>query len=78
MRRLKLVLEYDGGAYHGWQSQKNASAVQDILEAKLKVLLRKRAARSFDAIAKALGAIANLFSIDECQNFFCSAGYEAE
>jgi len=41
MRRIKLVLEYDGTAYHGWQSQKNAAAVQDVLAAKLKVLLRE-------------------------------------
>src|SRR5690606_2790809 len=39
---------------------------------KLKALLRKRAARSFDAISKALGDIISLFSINECQNFFKS------
>ena len=45
---------------------------------KLKALLRKRAARSFDAISKALGDIISLFSINKCQNFFKAAGYEAE
>ena len=45
---------------------------------KLKTLLRKRAARSFDAITKALGDIVSLFSVEECQNFFRAAGYEAE
>jgi tRNA pseudouridine38-40 synthase len=40
-RRIKLVLEYDGTAFHGWQSQKNASALQDLLAAKLKVLLKE-------------------------------------
>ena len=40
-RRIKLVLEYDGTAYHGWQSQKNASAVQDLLRDRLKVLLKE-------------------------------------
>jgi tRNA pseudouridine38-40 synthase len=40
-RRIKLVLEYDGTAFHGWQSQKNASALQDLVAAKLKVLLRE-------------------------------------
>lgn len=45
---------------------------------KLKTLLRKRAARSFDAISKALGDICDLFSINECRNFFKAAGYEAE
>ena len=46
--------------------------------AKLKALLRKRAARTFDAIAQALGDIVALFSVEECRNFFKAAGYEAE
>jgi transposase len=45
---------------------------------KLKSLLRKRAARSFDKITKALGDIITLFSVNECRNFFKAAGYEAE
>ena len=45
---------------------------------KLKALLRKRAARSFDAITQALGDIVGLFSVTECRNFFKAAGYEAE
>lgn len=45
---------------------------------KLKALLRKRAARSFDAISDALGEIVDLFSIFECRNFFKAAGYEAD
>ena len=43
---------------------------------KLKTLLRKRAARSFDAIANALGEIVDLFSVTECRNYFKAAGYE--
>ena len=31
-RNFVLVLRYDGTAYHGWQSQKNALSVQDILQ----------------------------------------------
>jgi transposase len=45
---------------------------------KLKALLRKRAARSFDAISKAIGEIVGLFSVTECRNFFKAAGYEAD
>lgn len=41
MPRYKLTVEYEGTAYHGWQSQKNAASVQDILAAKLEVLLRQ-------------------------------------
>ncbi len=43
--------------------------------AKLKALLRKRAARSFEAIANALGEIIDLFSFAECRNYFKAAGY---
>jgi len=45
---------------------------------KLKTLLRKRAARNFDAITTALGEICNLFSVTECRNYFKAAGYEAD
>lgn len=31
MRNIKLIIEYDGTAYHGWQSQSNAITVQDIV-----------------------------------------------
>ena len=44
---------------------------------KLKALLRKRAARSFDAICNALGEICDLFEPQQCRNFFKAAGYEA-
>jgi transposase len=50
----------------------------EIAFSKLKALLRKRAARSFGAITKALGDIISLFSVAECRNFFKAAGYEAE
>ena len=31
-RNLKLTLEYDGAGYHGWQRQKNAPTIQEIIE----------------------------------------------
>lgn len=42
---------------------------------KLKTLLRKRAARTFDEISDALGDICDLFNPSECLNFFKAAGY---
>lgn len=45
---------------------------------KLKTLLRKRAARSFDAIAEAIDEICNLYSATECRNYFKAAGYELD
>jgi transposase len=44
---------------------------------KLKALLRKAAARSFDTISNALGKICNLYTANECRNYFKAAGYEA-
>ena len=44
---------------------------------KLKARLRKKAARTFDALCGALGDICHLFEPAECRNFFKAAGYEA-
>lgn len=43
--------------------------------AKLKTLLRKAMARSFDALWKTIGHLLNLFPPKQCQNFFSNAGY---
>ena len=47
--------------------------------AKLKALIRKAAARSYDALWQAVGAnfFCELFSDEECYNYFKAAGYEA-
>src|SRR5215831_7048140 len=39
MRRVKLVLEYDGTDYVGWQIQANGRSVQATLENELRTLL---------------------------------------
>ena len=43
---------------------------------KLKAHLRKIGARAFDELLKAIGDVCNLFSLDECQNYFQAAGYD--
>jgi transposase len=43
--------------------------------AKLKALLRARAVRTIDALWRAIGEICDLFSPQECQNYFDAAGY---
>jgi tRNA pseudouridine38-40 synthase len=35
---FKLIIEYDGTAYHGWQRQKNAPTVQGAIEAALGIM----------------------------------------
>ncbi len=42
---------------------------------KLKAHLRRLAVRSFDALWRAVGDVCDLFSPDECLNFFHAAGY---
>ncbi len=38
MRNIKLIMEYDGTNYHGWQIQKNAVTVQECIENAIKKL----------------------------------------
>ena len=44
--------------------------------AKLKALIRKAAARSYDQLWKAVGHVCDLFKEQECYNFFKAAGYK--
>lgn len=60
MRRIRLILEYDGTAYAGWQRQENAMTVQQRLEEALRTLTGEKAltvtgASRTDAGVHALG-----------------------
>ena len=44
---------------------------------KLKALIRKAAARTYEDLWQAVGRVCELFSDEECYNFFTAAGYEA-
>jgi tRNA pseudouridine38-40 synthase len=35
MRNIRIVIEYEGTRYHGWQRQKNEETIQEILERKI-------------------------------------------
>jgi tRNA pseudouridine38-40 synthase len=63
MRRIKLVLEYCGTRYHGWQVQPNALSVQECLERPLTHMTngpaRLHAAGRTDAGVHALGQVAH-------------------
>jgi tRNA pseudouridine38-40 synthase len=41
MGNLKLVIEYDGTDYHGWQKQDRHATIQGILEEKIGILTRE-------------------------------------
>jgi tRNA pseudouridine38-40 synthase len=63
MRTLKLVLEYDGFDYCGWQVQAQAPTIQGVIEAALEKLLgegvRIHGAGRTDAKVHALGQVAS-------------------
>lgn len=45
---------------------------------KLKGLIRKAAARTYDELWQAVGQVCELFSPGECANYLAAAGYEAD
>jgi hypothetical protein len=49
----------------------------EMVFSKLKALIRKAAARTYEELWKAVGRVCDLFSDEECYNFFKAAGYEA-
>jgi len=66
VERMALVLEYHGGNYHGFQSQKNVPTVQDELEAAIKMfsgeVVRVRGASRTDAGVHAKGQVVDFIS----------------
>jgi transposase len=46
--------------------------------AKLKALIRRAAARTYDELWQAVGHVCNIFTEEECYNFFKAAGYETD
>ena len=45
---------------------------------KLKALIRKAAARTYQELWKAVGHVCDLFSDEECYNFLKAAGYKTD
>lgn len=70
-RNFKLVLEYDGASYHGWQRQVGVLTVQEVLEARLEIMLqspvRVRASGRTDAGVHAEGQVVNFYSTTSMQ-----------
>jgi tRNA pseudouridine38-40 synthase len=64
--QYRLLLEYDGTEYHGWQLQPNARTLQQVIETALATVLRQparlHAAGRTDAGVHALGQVATFRS----------------
>jgi tRNA pseudouridine38-40 synthase len=62
-KKFKLVIEYDGTAYHGWQRQKSDRSIQAEIEKALAVMTRQTvpiaASGRTDAGVHALGQVAH-------------------
>jgi hypothetical protein len=52
------------------------NGVHALIFAKLQTLLRNAAARTHEDLWKAVGAVCDLFTEDECFNYFVDAGYK--
>ena len=65
-KNYKLVLEYDGSNYHGWQRQRGVLTIQEVVETRLAIMtqapVRLTGAGRTDAGVHAKGQVANFFS----------------
>lgn len=65
-RNIKLTIEYDGTNYHGWQSQINAVAIQDIIKDAVEKLTGESCkligSSRTDVGVHALGQVANFMT----------------
>lgn len=66
MRNIKLIVEYDGSDYQGWQIQKSDPTIQGVIEEKLGIILNQRTrvvgSGRTDAGVHALNQVANFFT----------------
>lgn len=63
MRHIRLILEYDGTSYSGWQSQRNGLAIQDVVSSAIEKMTEEkpglRGASRTDAGVHARGQVAS-------------------
>jgi tRNA pseudouridine38-40 synthase len=63
MRNIKIIVEYDGTEYHGWQRQPNGITIQEILEEKIASITQEKitliGSGRTDAGVHAIGQVAN-------------------
>ncbi len=62
MKRVRMIVAYDGTAYHGWQFQLNGLSIEEVLNEALSALLKEEikviGASRTDAGVHALGNVA--------------------
>lgn len=72
MRNIKMILEYDGTDYHGWQIQDREPTIQEIIEDRLKSItketIRTISSGRTDAGVHALGQVINFYTKSSMDN----------
>jgi len=65
-KNIRLILEYDGTRYHGWQRQKGQSTIQEAIEDKIRLMTRETstliASGRTDAGVHALNQVCNFIT----------------
>lgn len=78
MRNIKLIIEYEGTNYAGWQEQKGLPTIQGTIQDKIKIItgedVKVTAAGRTDAGVHALGQAANFFSKTNIKPFSLQMG----
>jgi tRNA pseudouridine38-40 synthase len=81
MPRFKLILEYDGAPFVGWQRQENGLSVQEALEGAIFAMTGERStahgAGRTDAGVHALGQVAHVDLTRDCDPFRLGEGLNA-
>src|SRR3990167_5439831 len=81
MRNIKLLIEYQGTNYKGWQIQQNLSTIQGAIQEKLKTLtgeeIELTSASRTDAGVHALGQVANFHTESRIQPYSFQMGLNA-
>ena len=75
--QVKCIAEHTAGSIEGVRAGVYSPDLNPIEMAfsKLKAHLRRIGARSFTGLFEALGEICDLYTPQECWNYFCEAGY---
>jgi len=73
LRNFKIIIEYDGGSYHGWQKQKNDLTIQGEIE---KVLLKMTGNKV--ALTGSGRTDAGVHAFSQAANFHCNTNLLSE
>ncbi len=75
MRNIKLILQYDGSRYHGWQRQPNGITIQETVETAIEEITGEKVTLfgcgRTDAGVHAKGYVCNFF----CESRFCASRF---